>query len=48
MLSTKSPKKEISLEHLTEVGTQYEFPGGTYAYTTTTDMVYQFNKPVSF
>ena len=29
------------------MGTQYEFPGGTYAYTTTTDMVYQFSKPVS-
>ncbi len=29
------------------MGSEYEFPSGTYAYTTLTDQVYLWNKPVS-
>lgn len=47
ILSQRRPRIETRLDHLEEVGSMYEFPSDTYAYTTTTDQVYFFNKPVS-
>jgi hypothetical protein len=35
------------LSNIKEVGTQYEFPEGTYAYTTLQEQEYLFDKPVS-
>lgn len=46
-LSQKQPASLIRIDHLKEVGTEYEFPSGTYAYTTLTDQVYLLDKPVS-
>ncbi len=47
ILSQKPNLNEVSLSNIKEVGTQYEFPDGTYAYTTLDDQVYFFGKPVS-
>ena len=35
------------MSHIKEVGTQYEFPEGTYAYTTVERQEYLFDKLVS-
>lgn len=47
ILSQVRPRKEVRIDHLEEIGSQYEFPSGTYAYTTETQQVYLFSKPVS-
>ena len=47
MLSQKRPRQEIRIDHLKEIGSQFEFPSDTYAYTTTTEQVYLFSKPVA-
>ena len=48
ILSQKRPRQEIRIDHLQEIGTQYEFPEKTYAYTQLTEQIYLFDKPVAF
>jgi hypothetical protein len=47
LLSQRRPKTERRIDHLKEIGTQYEFPDGTFAYTTVDEQTYLFSKPVS-
>lgn len=47
LLTQRRPKIEHRIDHLKEIGSQYEFPEGTYAYTTVDEQTYLFSKPVS-
>ncbi len=47
MLSQKRPPKEVRIDHISEKETQYYIPSDTYAYTTQTPYVMNFDREVS-
>ena len=47
MLSQIRPEKEMRLDHFDDTKIDYDFPEGTFAYTTTTPLVVQWDHAVN-